>query len=101
MRSTDSRLVVRSLACALLTACASGGATPLAQDTHVITAPELRDTQAAHAYDAVQRLHPEYLRTRGPSTIENETAMGPAVFVDQHSSARFRSWRIFRLVRSS
>jgi hypothetical protein len=83
MRFADSRLVARSLVCALLTACATGGATPLTQDTHVITAPELRHTQAGHVYEAVQRLHPEYLRTRGPSTIVNETAMGPAVFVDR------------------
>jgi hypothetical protein len=87
MRSDASRLLVVSLACALVTACANGaapaGVTPVVLDSHVITAPELRQTHAAHAYEAVRRLHPEYLRTRGPSSIMNENAMGPAVFVDR------------------
>jgi hypothetical protein len=52
-------------------------------DRSVITAPELKATRAAHVYEAVERLHPEYLRTRGPSTMMNTTAMGPAVFVDR------------------
>ena len=83
MRSANFHLLIRGLAGLLLAACATGGVTPLMQDPHVITAPELRDTRAAHAYEAIQRLHPEYLRTRGPSSIINETAMGPAVFVDR------------------
>jgi hypothetical protein len=65
-----------------LVACASAGVTPLTQDRTLITAPELRATGSAHVYEAVQHLHPEYLRTRGPSTIMNGSTMGPAVFVD-------------------
>jgi hypothetical protein len=83
MPAIHSRLVVRSLAGALLAACATGGLTPTAQDTRVITGPELRRTHAAHVYDAVQRLHPEYFWGRGPSSVMNEAAKGPAVFVDR------------------
>ena len=87
MRSATSRLTVEGLVCFLLAACGTGaapaGVTPVVLDSHVITAPELRQTHAAHAYEAVKRLHPEYLRTRGPSSIMNENAMGPAVFVDR------------------
>lgn len=83
MWTIHSRLVVPCLAGALLTACATNGLTPAAQDTRVITGPELRRTHAAHIYDAVQRLHPEYLWGRGPSSAMNEPAKGPAVFVDR------------------
>ena len=65
-----------------LAACAGHGVISLAVDRDVITAPELVDSNAPHALEAVQRLRPEYLRTRGPSSLLNPTAMGPAVFVD-------------------
>jgi hypothetical protein len=65
-----------------LAACARRGAVTLDADRSVITAPELVNSGAAHAHEAVQRLGPDYLRTRGPSSVLNPTAMGPAVFVD-------------------
>jgi hypothetical protein len=65
-----------------LAACVSGGAMTPDTDRSVITAPELVNSGAAHAHEAIQRLRPEYLRTRGPSSVLNPTAMGPAVFVD-------------------
>jgi hypothetical protein len=82
MRHTLMTAIGATLFPLALAACASGGITPLTTDRMVITAPELRATRAAHVYEAVQRLHPEYLRTRGPTSLMNPTAMGPAVFVD-------------------
>lgn len=83
MRSASSLLLARGLTGLILAGCAPGGVTPLIHDPHVITALELRQTGSAHVYEAVQQLHPEYLRTRGPTSILNQTAMGPAVFVDR------------------
>ena len=73
----DGVMVVVALA-----ACAGNGIVSLEADRNVITTPELVDSNAPHALEAVQRLRPEYLRTRGPSSLLNPTAMGPAVFVD-------------------
>jgi hypothetical protein len=65
-----------------LAACETGGATPLASDRLVPTAPELVDSRTPHAYEAVQLLRPEFLRVRGPSSLLNPAVRGPAVFVD-------------------
>jgi hypothetical protein len=64
-----------------LAACASHGVIAFV-DRSVITTPELVDSNAPHALEAVERLRPEYLRSRGPSSVFNPTATGPAVFVD-------------------
>jgi hypothetical protein len=73
---------VRGVAGMLLTACVTGGATPLANDPLVITAPELIDSRAPFAYEAVEKLRPGFLRVRGPSSLMNPAARGPAIFVD-------------------
>jgi hypothetical protein len=65
-----------------LAACATGGVIAPEAERTVITAPELATSGAAHVRDAVQRLRPEFLRVRGPSSILNTVATGPAVFVD-------------------
>jgi hypothetical protein len=65
-----------------LAACATGGVIAPETERTVITAPELATSGAAHVRDAVQRLRPEFLRVRGPSSILNTVATGPAVFVD-------------------
>ena len=83
MWAADFRHVLRGLAGALFTACATNGLAPPARDARVITSMELRRTQAGHAYEAVQLLRPEFLWGRGPSTPLHEASPGPAVFVDR------------------
>jgi hypothetical protein len=83
MRSSILGRGLGGLAALVVVGCATTQGTQLAQDSHVITAPELRHTMAPNAYQAIERLRPEYLRTRGPSSIMSQTAMGPAVFVDR------------------
>jgi hypothetical protein len=87
MRYTLSAAIGAALVPLALTACASGSGvppvTPVTLDRSVVTAPELQASRTAHVYEALQRLRPEFLRTRGPSSIMNPTAMGPAVFVDR------------------
>ena len=62
------------LAAATLVACASTGSTGSssrpAGRSDVITSDQMRETQATNLYEAVQRLHPEWMLQRNASTIE-------------------------------
>ncbi|HJR34805.1 MAG TPA: hypothetical protein VJ817_07655 [Gemmatimonadales bacterium] len=62
----------------ILIACASAGA----HDANVITAPELSRSKARNAYDAIQQIRPEMLRTRDPGAMVYFKARQPAVAVD-------------------
>ena len=62
----------------ILIACASAGA----HDANVITAPELSRSKARSAYDAIQQIRPEMLRTRDPGAMVYFKARQPAVAVD-------------------
>ena len=64
----------------ILIACASGGAT--AHDPNVIAAPELGSSRAVNTYDAIRRIRPELLRTRGSGSLMYFTARRPVVAVD-------------------
>ena len=68
---------------ASLAACATGRVAPLEHDRYYVTSAELADTNAASMYEAIRHLRPQFLRTRGLSSVRNSNAMGPAVIVDQ------------------
>ena len=68
---------------ASLAACATARVVPLEHDRDFITSAELAHTNAASVYEAITHLRPLFLRTRGPSSVLNSNAMGPAVIVDQ------------------
>lgn len=62
-------------------ACASrGGTAPPGGD--VITAAEIERISAATAYDAIQRLRPEFLRSRGRSAAGVGNSQTPLVYID-------------------
>ncbi len=69
---------------ALLTMGACGGrsshATPV--DRNRITAEEIANSNAANAYDAVERLRPAFLRTRGTQSLQNTDPPTPIVYID-------------------
>ena len=48
----------------------------------LMTGEEVVATHASTLYDAIQQAHPEFLRTRGFSSISNARADVPRVFVD-------------------
>ena len=49
-----------------LTACASGrGASAATQNPNVISLEEIVESSASNAYEVIQRLRPNFLRTRG------------------------------------
>ena len=71
-------------AAALLTLGACGGkphhVTP--QDRNFITADEIAKSNATNAYEAVERLRPAFLRTRGSQSLQNPEPPTPIVYID-------------------
>jgi ABC-type uncharacterized transport system auxiliary subunit len=71
-------------AAALLTLGACGGkphhVTP--QDRNLITADEIAKSNATNAYEAVERLRPAFLRTRGSQSIQNQSPPTPMIYID-------------------
>lgn len=66
----------------LLASCASSGSGSGGRDRNIITAEEIADVQVATAYDVVQTLRPEYLRTRGLRSMSATEPQGAVVYVD-------------------
>ncbi len=66
----------------VLLSCATVPQAPGGHDRTRLTAEELMGTHATTLWDAIQQLRPEYLRTRGVSSIRNPGADIPRVFVD-------------------
>lgn len=85
---------------ASISACASGGAsareeteatqsgTPQRSRT-VITAAQIRASSATTLYEVVERLHPEWLSSRGPKTLGGATGAidtGVQVYIDTQAA---------------
>ncbi len=64
------------LAAALSTACATSGETTTRGSSEVITAEEITAIQVGTAFEAVQRLRPQFLRYRGTTTLSNSAPEG-------------------------
>ena len=73
-----------AVAFAALTACASAGSSNGAvhRDSNLITQDEIAASMESNAYDAVSRLRPLFLRTRGRTSINNQGDEHATVFVD-------------------
>lgn len=81
-RSTFSRLAF-VLILAGVTACASSGpATTTSSSGNVITRADLEDLQRLNLYQAVQRLRPQWLQTRGMDSFEQDNEV--VVYVDNN-----------------
>ena len=61
--------------------CATSPAGSGSRSRNVITAEEIAEIQASTAFDAVQRLRPEFLR-RGRVNMSSDTQTLPIVYVD-------------------
>ncbi len=66
----------------LATACATPGARPQPRQRSLMTAEEILAAHASSLYEAIQQLHPEFLRHRGYSSITSTATDIPRVFVD-------------------
>lgn len=52
------------------------------RDANLITQSEIVNSQAANLYDAITRIRPAFLRTRGPTSISNPGGDYPIVYLD-------------------
>lgn len=93
------RLAIRRLAGVLLLAVGAACARPHTADTpgtrnsDVITIDEMRQSQSQNAYDAVRRLRPSFLVSRGPTTLVNRDERAPVVYLDNRRYGDVESLR--------
>jgi hypothetical protein len=62
---TSSRRFVALTMISLAVGCASSGTSASKQNQNVITTEEIARSSATNAYELIQRVRPNYLRTRG------------------------------------
>jgi hypothetical protein len=77
-----SKLLLTALLAAALTACGSSPRQGGRTDRSIITAQEIAATRVSTAYEAVERLRPEFLRGRGPFSVSDPNAGLPVVYLD-------------------
>lgn len=67
-----------------LTACAqpSGTQRTVTRDPHLITLEELANVDAANLFDAVNRLRPQFLRSRGVTSLQDPSPQTAVVYLD-------------------
>jgi hypothetical protein len=70
-----------SLAAVLGCASASGGSGVRGGGGNVIAEQELAASNVSNAYEAVERLRPNFLRSRGPSSLRTDVTSLPNVYV--------------------
>jgi len=80
-----SRIISSAVCCVLLAACASSGtAGATRRGGNTITSEELQEPALAglNAYEAVQRLRPNWLRERGTGSIRQSSDNFPKVIIN-------------------
>lgn len=88
---------VQVLAFVGLAACASAGASSHpAKDYNVITQDEITAQNGVNAYDVISHLRPQYLKTRGRTTIQSQPTVSSeyaSVFLDSQYYGDLNSLR--------
>jgi hypothetical protein len=77
-----TRLVSAFALAVTLAACASSGSSPARRQRNTITHEEIAALNVSTAYQVIQQLRPEYLRTRGPTSIQSPRASLAAVYMN-------------------
>src|SRR6476660_3069134 len=75
------------MALAAVVACASGGSNTApreVQDRNVITETELMSVPSSSLYDLIEKLRPQFLRSRGATSFSNTSTEFASVYVDEH-----------------
>jgi len=76
-------VAVLLVASACLSACASGAGTGAPRPQHnLITAEEIAAANVNYAYEAVERLRPQWLVPRPPRVLSDRRPLIPVVFLD-------------------
>jgi hypothetical protein len=78
---------MRTLAIAAAALLTLGGCGPKSHhvtppDRNLITADEIAKSNATNAYEAVERLRPAFLRTRGSQSLQNQEPPTAMIYVD-------------------
>lgn len=76
------------LGAAAVMACASAGPGTTSVDANnpnVITADQIAASHQTNAYDVVSKLRPNFLKSRGRTTVYAQGSDYPAVFLDEQS----------------
>lgn len=79
----------------MLTACAtaSPGTPGLSRDANVITREEIAASMENNAYDAVAKMRPLFLKSRGSRTLDPQAISTATVFVDGQRFGELSSLR--------
>jgi hypothetical protein len=76
------RFAFAAAALIALGACQPRSTHATAPDRNLITADEIAKSNATNAYEAVERLRPAFLRTRGSQSIQNQAPPTPMIYSD-------------------
>jgi hypothetical protein len=107
-RTSFIRVACLAATCAIA-ACASGGggttstSGPQRSRTQ-ITAAEIKATNATTLYEVVERLHPEWLSSRGPKTLGGATGQidtGVQVYIDTQAAGTVEVLRQFPITSAA
>jgi len=86
VRAAATLSLVRSIALATVVLLGVAGCAHLpAQDSHtpnVITADQIEASQSVTAYEAIQKLQPNFLVARGPTSLSGTSSAFPNVWLD-------------------
>lgn len=75
-------LAIATAALLALGACTGQPSHVAPRDRNLITADEIARSNASNAYEAVERLRPAFLRTRGAQSIQNPEPPTPMIYLD-------------------
>ena len=75
-----TKLWIVAMLLPLITACASGGAAGTRESRDLITAAQIARTNAQSAYEAIEQLQPQWLTSRGVTSITDDTPTEASVF---------------------
>lgn len=94
VRRTRTMVLAVSLTAMVGYACASGGSPDATRRSpNLISAEELTEVATLNAWEAVGRLRPRWLQTRGASSLRGEPSL-PVVYVDNANFGNLDSLRL-------
>ena len=77
-------------------ACTAGGTSPMAsRSQNVIGVEEIQGSTASNAYDLIQQVRPNWMRSRGPGSLRDPQPVFPVVYLGDISYGPMESLRGF------
>ena len=94
---SSCRWVAVALLVGVLGACATAGERSGGSSASAVTAEQIQETSVSTAHEALQRLRPRWLRSRGQMSVEHPNAGYAVVFVD---GVRYGDLRVLREINA-